>query len=453
MDEPANQSDTIVRIEFTESGNSGPYQRGGWSYAETTHTWATGDSAGLVVPLPAGEHRLRLDFSLMPFTHPSGPKQQRLSIEINDRRLRELVLDRQDLLSVEIDASQLADPGTLRLKFNQPDAASPLALDVSSDARVLGFGFHWLRVRRIERFGGSPFEPQTLSAVRTIAPASASSRVIVLGDIQAREVQEIAARLPCLERAFAFTWLNPKHADFGVRAAALRDTAKLAAIWCQVDRGEPALPFLQEVPDGVPVVTFPRLTMPILWPFQGADPRRVPEPAYPQGRYVFGDTVAAGLADASGSDDALFAEYLRRSAELCPDTDAAMSAYAAMLAEADARCTVGVADFILDRFTEVKLFHNDKDPAGVLLRHVALLAIIKSGLHGGPGLATVLREVSALTQGYQGLFQSQVPINPIVAQRYGVRWCDPEMRYRYGYNKLTFRDYILQYIRWRPWCF
>jgi len=457
VSDAASASDTIARIEFTETGNSGPCKRFGWSHEEEEHTWTIGRCAELVVPLPPGERYLRLDVSLVPFVHPPRLAEQRLRIEINGRALRELALDGQDIVSVDIDVGQLADPDALCLVFNQPDAASPRSLGLSADGRVLGFGFQWLRVRRVQQLGASPFEPRTLASGGSVARAGAQGSepgsVIVLGDLQAREVQEIAARIPSFERSFAFTWMAPAETGTSAQAAALREAANLSAVWCQLVPGRPEPSLLDLVPEGVPTVTFPRLTMPVLWPFDGPDRRLVPEPAYPDGRYVFGDTVAAGLADAAGTDDELFAEYLRRSAEQCPNVDAALEEYAEMLGEADRRCTIRVAELILDQFHEVKLFHNYEDPTGVLLRHIATRAIIQSGLYREFGLATVLRELSELTQGYQGLFQNQVPINPIVAQRYGLRWYDPAARYRYTYNKWTVRDYTLQYIRWRPWCF
>lgn len=445
MSEAASHSDTVARIDFTDAGNSGPCKRFGWSHEEPELTWTVGRSAELVLPLPPDATHLRVEIGITPFVHPPRLMRQRLSIEVNGRALPELVLHQHDVLSFEVDRSQLAAQDELILVFTQPSATSPRSMGLSADARVLGFAFHWLRLRRLTQPAAAPFEPRLLSAGNV---SEQQARIIVHGDHQARQVQEIAGRLPCLEQTFTFRWLS----DASKTAEAISKADDLAAVWCQIDPTRPDPPLLRLIPEGVTVITFPRLTMPILWPFEGHDPRQVPEPAYPNGRYVFGDIVGASLADEPGTDDEVFAEYLRRSAARCPDLGHALEDYAAALAEADARCTVQVADFILGLFIDTKLFHNSHDPTGLLLRQVAQQAIIASELYRTHGLATVLRELNELTQGYRGLFEDQIPINPIVARRFGLRWHDPAAHYRYGYNKWTFRDYILQYIRWRPWC-
>jgi hypothetical protein len=41
-----------------------------------------------------------------------------------------------------------------------------------------------------------------------------------------------------------------------------------------------------------------------------------------------------------------------------------------------------------------------------------------------------------------------VPIHPLVAERLGLQFYDPDATYRWHAHEWTFRQYILHYIRW-----
>jgi hypothetical protein len=60
------------------------------------------------------------------------------------------------------------------------------------------------------------------------------------------------------------------------------------------------------------------------------------------------------------------------------------------------------------------------------------------------------QELDFLLTGYLGR-REELPIHPQVAQRLGLAWWHPGMRYRWQGNRWTFEDYVLRTIRWTPW--
>jgi hypothetical protein len=64
--------------------------------------------------------------------------------------------------------------------------------------------------------------------------------------------------------------------------------------------------------------------------------------------------------------------------------------------------------------------------------------------------AMLRQELDFLLTGYLGR-REELPIHPQVAQRLGLAWWHPGMRYRWQGNRWTFEDYVLRTIRWTPW--
>ncbi|MBV9784701.1 MAG: hypothetical protein JO264_12900 [Acidisphaera sp.] len=432
-------------IDFAEGGNSGAYKGAGWSDEEETHSWMEGGVAELILPIEGGDRPLALEFAVFPFVHPPLLERQQLQVEVNGRLAVSLELSDTEELRIVLTPDQLAGSAPQLLTFRQPDAVSPSSVGVSDDPRRLGCGLMWLRCTTLN----GAAEP----AAPTALPVAAHGAIAVYGDAQARELAQLAARLPAFEKKIRVVWLPPEMTGPEIEAA-WRQIGDVAQLWRQVLPGDDdAAAQLRSLAGNTEVVTFPRLTMDLLWPFAGDDPRCVPEEyPYEAGRYVFGDMIGASLAETPGSDEQLVAEYLHRSAEACPDPSQALESYAAALAAAEHTCDVRLSDFLLGKFQRQKLFHNRNDPSGITLHALTEAVIEASSLFDGEGRTTIMDELARLTQGYQGMFMMQVPVNPVVAGRYGLAWCTPGQRYRYLYNRWTFDEYTVQYIRWRPWC-
>lgn len=420
-------------VDFSASGNSAQYRGIGWSHQEPAYVWGLGPAAELVLPGRAAPLDMRLVLDAVPLVRPPVVPTQRLILHVNGRRAAEAVLTKSGLVEMAVPAEFLPADGPVRLRFELPDAASPRDLGESDDRRKLA-----VACRRLEWGEDRP-------------AAAAIDAVLIQGNHQAHALARILSRLEPLNVRFEFRHL-PDDAPAADLAAALRpaDTSPPAAFWQQMPESG-ALP-AADLPSGVRRTVFPALSARLLWPFIGPDPRCVPEPpAYPGGRYPVGDAVAARLAaEAGADDDALMDRYIRESAEAFPDPDKAYDDFAAACRALD-RADVQLGAFVLGAFPAIKLFHGPADPSGPMMIALAERLILESGIAEEQGNGAVLRELRRMARGYQGLFQVQLPIHPLVAERYGLAWYDPDALYRFHYNKWSFRKYTLNYIRWRPW--
>jgi hypothetical protein len=118
----------------------------GWSRVEGSFRWTEGASAEILFGLSAIEP-LRLRLRLHPFLVPGRLDAQRVVLSLNGSPLRTLKLSNPDPRDhdLEVPAAVLRRENVLRLDL--PDAASPRALGVSDDPRVLAVAVETLRRR------------------------------------------------------------------------------------------------------------------------------------------------------------------------------------------------------------------------------------------------------------------------------------------------------------------
>jgi len=127
-------------IDFTSAGRGRRFLAGGWSYPEPSGTWTGARTARMAFELV---DRPRDDLVLVLTAHPfvveSGPESQEVRVVAAGRTLARLTLDRPDFREYRIPIPRdIAADGRLELRLEVPRAASPLALGVSGDGRVLG---------------------------------------------------------------------------------------------------------------------------------------------------------------------------------------------------------------------------------------------------------------------------------------------------------------------------
>lgn len=134
-----------VSIEFSSSGNSGPYCSTGWSAPEQGWQWAIGPEARMVLPRPEPAGNYVLTVKLRPFLAQPHLVRQRMTIEINGAALVSFEEDRTELSvkSVVFPAAVIAKGPELSISFRTPDAARPSDFG-RPDTRELSFAFHSL---------------------------------------------------------------------------------------------------------------------------------------------------------------------------------------------------------------------------------------------------------------------------------------------------------------------
>jgi hypothetical protein len=62
----------------------------------------------------------------------------------------------------------------------------------------------------------------------------------------------------------------------------------------------------------------------------------------------------------------------------------------------------------------------------------------------------LLADLDAVMEGYVGPRQ-ELPVHPLIARHFKLAWWSPNQMYRWHGNRMTHRDYILDYIKWAPW--
>ena len=131
-------------LDFREAH---PYQsRVGWAYPEEWGTWTDGPVAELHFRVQGLPRSVSMDVN--PFVAPqAGLPAQTLRIFANGMAVGEYSLQSAQILRVDLPASAMAN-GTefLTLRFEMPQASSPLKLGLSPDARLLGIGVRRLVV-------------------------------------------------------------------------------------------------------------------------------------------------------------------------------------------------------------------------------------------------------------------------------------------------------------------
>jgi hypothetical protein len=59
-------------------------------------------------------------------------------------------------------------------------------------------------------------------------------------------------------------------------------------------------------------------------------------------------------------------------------------------------------------------------------------------------------ELDFLLDGYAG-WRHELPVHKRVAEHFGLAWWSPEFRYCWQNNKRTYREHILDIVRWVQW--
>lgn len=124
-------------ISFGEVGGSEKYKRSGWSNPEKEFTWTTGTSAKLLLEVPNTSEPLQLRMRLSGFINPPGLPSQPVEILANGQKIADWQVSSPAEFTATVSAA-IASTGELSIEIKTPKAASPKALGVSDDSRILG---------------------------------------------------------------------------------------------------------------------------------------------------------------------------------------------------------------------------------------------------------------------------------------------------------------------------
>jgi hypothetical protein len=149
-------------------------------------------------------------------------------------------------------------------------------------------------------------------------------------------------------------------------------------------------------------------------------------------------------------DDVLFAEYMRLSTEKMPDLERRLRLDATRARAADDLADIKMWDWVEERFRDDKLFHTSTHLTASPFAHLMPRLLALTGDLAPQQIVAAQRDVAFLLRGHHGQDFETVPVHPIVAERLGLTWFDPNAYYNWRGHAWTFREYILKYIRWEP---
>lgn len=282
--------------------------------------------------------------------------------------------------------------------------------------------------------------------------ANASPSILIYGNCQAEAIAHVARFLPSLRDKVRFK-IIPFHIvtkqEWQTRYAP-EWFADVRALWNQVESGEPTehrLALQSRLAPDCQVVRFPPYSMLCLWPFAGNDPRVAGAVDY---RYPWSDSIAASLADEGLSDDALFDKYIQISSARMPDLERRLRMDVGRWRVTDGLADIQVADWVLNNFRTKELFYTADHLTAWPLGRMLKLLLEQTGLLSGREIFQAQLDADFLLRHYQGQDLEIAPLHPLVAERLGIAYHDPEARYRWHGHEWTYREYILKYIRWEP---
>jgi len=275
--------------------------------------------------------------------------------------------------------------------------------------------------------------------------------ILLYGNCQAETLTTIARAIPSLQSGLTFkniAWYVNETIDWtGARGADFMSDIRV--VWEQVDTGpvdENRAEMRRRLPGDCQIIRFPPLWITTLWPFIGNDPRLAESK-----RYFWTDTIAAQLAGTDLSDDELYAEYMRISTERMPNLDRRLRLDLARWRANDEAANLKLADYVLEWFRKTRLFYTVAHISAVPLYHILRSLIDGTEIIKPADRLKARLELDVMLRHHGGDNYEMVPVHPLVAERLGLDYFDPNERHRYYGHRWTHKEYILNYIRWAPY--
>ncbi len=160
-------SDVTQEIRFGQNGTDRHHLGAGWSGDEPGYRWSLGRKSDLWLNNPGDATDRVLEMTLAPFVHPPELARQPISVFVRDALIGRTELTEKTTLGFRVPAAVFAEPGPVRVVFEHPEAASPIAHGHADDSRMLGFSF----VRIVLRAENAATEPSRIEGGETVLAA------------------------------------------------------------------------------------------------------------------------------------------------------------------------------------------------------------------------------------------------------------------------------------------
>ncbi len=431
---------------FGQMGNLSAALGSGWS-SEDAFSWAIGAESELTLPLPGDDRATVLRFDVHPAIFPPKIACQRLMIRAGKNVLGSFEITARITLVIPLPLELTRGAESLALTLIHPDAARPRDHLPVDDSRRLALGFHSasLEQSRPHGSGTSPAsEPAALEPIH----------MMMAGDGTAQRICEVIGKLPSLKGRFGIRFFDlTRSPDQPEECLPPENLATMRVCWLQLNAGTSDTRdlFRRQLQTDCIVRTFYTPIMHALWPFQGRDARAVPEPGrYHPSRYPHGDRLAQSLAAMSLPDDVIYLMY-EMSAEQEPlDLDDLFANDLRRWRAESRKSDMRLANFIETNISTSRLFIAPNRVGPRLLREMVDQVLDDAFVRDIARRETLSAELDALLEGYTG-WQEEMPVHERVAKHFNLNWWSPDLKYRWMNNQRTYRDYILDSIKWVQW--
>jgi hypothetical protein len=431
---------------FGSMGNLSAALGSGWS-SEDAFSWAIGGESELTLPLP-GDHVptvLRLD--LHPAIFPPKVPCQRLMIRAGKTVLGSFELTKRETLVIPLPVELTSGAERLELTLIHPDAARPRDHLPVDDSRRLALCFH---SASLEQPGSDSAPASSATSHTELEPVHG----VIAGDSTAMRICEVIARLPSLKGRFGIRFLDlSKPLDEAAQRLPPETLEGMQFCWIQLNAGTPDTrdPLRGVLSANCVLRTFFSPTIHSLWPFQEPDRRAVFEPGrYNPSRYPYGDRLAQALVTMSLPDDVTYLMYEMSAEQEKLDFEEIFAGDLRRWRAEGRKSDMQLANFIERHLSASRLFIAPNRVAPILLREMIDQILDDALVRDIARPETLSAELDALLDGYAG-WQEEVPVHKRVASHFDLAWWSPDMKYRWENNSRTYREYILDVIRWVQW--
>ena len=434
--------ESVLLLVFGHKGNTEGLLGRGWS-VEEWHAWGDGDESVLRLPSPNDDGKYVLQITLWPVVDAVLHPVQRLIVLADGNEVGSYSVREHTTIELPLPQALTSRPGTVELVLRHPDGVQPCALRDSTDTRFLTLAF----------VSGGLFRTSETGEAKRAEHRGQSLCIIVSGLMQAQKIADIVSGLfGAAEGAIAYHVSPLGNLDEAIARLPPEALERASLLWEEADAGDAAIKaaLRRRLSTTCEIKMFANPRMTALWPFLAHDPRNVPEPFHGGGRYHYGDRIGMRLGGRNLPDDVLFDAYMELSQREMPDLDALLANDIAAWHELDTRHDVALADFLQANFRERPIFTTPRGTSGAVSCHLAWQLMTQSPLVDRLRLEELRARFERLTRGYVGS-REELPIHPTVARHFQLRYWTEDMAWRWFDNRLTFRDYILNYIRWVPW--
>ena len=272
--------------------------------------------------------------------------------------------------------------------------------------------------------------------------------MIVYGDCQAEAVAMVLQKDPVVSKLLRVIYSRSYEHPVDGRPQLSPSDVEECAVLCE--QHDPAgFGQRSQLPTTCRIVRFPALDLNLLWPFNCINPYNKSEPpTFPFGRFPYGDRVIVAGIDSNLPSEEILDYYLNHYDDYKVDLDHLLRLESARLAAREANCDVKMANSVLQRYPEERLFWAINHPTNALLEELIEKILDRCGGVDPALIDANIGNTLAAYFGPQGpLGAANIPIHPQVAEHLHLRWYDPKGPFRNWDGKLySYHEYFAAMI-------